>query len=293
MSDQEMQKGSASPSGKGETIGVLGLGIIGSAWAKNYEADGVLGASFNRSPRPGAPRVVSDPKSVAEAASVLHIVVSDPNAVKNVLDGLEPALSSWHLVIQSTTIDPDSAEQFAERVLSHGASYLEAPFMGSRPAAEQRKTVFMLGGSDAAVERARPLLSRVSSSMTHVGSVRQAAALKLSFNVQVAGIMSAQCESLHAARRAGLSDSVFFDILRTTALWSPFHTLKEPKLSQGDFSPQFSVKHMLKDVRLALSMMESSGDAPLPVSAQIKRQLEKAAEEGFLEEDMAALIKVL
>lgn len=279
-----------APGARDERIGVIGLGIIGSVWASNYAADGLLAATWNRSPKPHVPRGVADAAAVARASTVVHIVVSDPAAVEQVLTAIEPELGPSHLVIQSTTIDPRSAERFAARVKARGASHAEAPFMGSRIAAEQRKTVFLLGGAEPAVERADAVLAHLSSLRRKVGGEVQAAALKLSFNLHVAITMQGICEGLGLARSMGLKDDDFFQVLSATALWSGFHALKEPKLRTGEFSPQFSVKHMLKDVRLASELAQESA---MPLGNAVKEQLARAAEAGFSEEDMAALIKVL
>jgi len=289
MGEQSAGGGVGAEAGD-ERVGVIGLGLIGSVWATNYAADGLLSASWNRSRKPEVPKGVADAAAVARASSVVHIVVSDPAAVEQVLVAIEPVMSSRHLVIQSTTIDPKSAERFAARVKATGASYVEAPFMGSRPAAEQRKTVFLEGGDPAMVARADRVLAHLSSSRRAVGNEAQAAALKLSFNVHVAITMQGICEGLNFARQAGLKDDDFFQVLSATALWSGFHTLKEPKLRSGEFSPQFSVKHMLKDVRLAA---ELAREGSLPLGNAVRAQLTRAAEAGFSEEDMASLIKVL
>jgi 3-hydroxyisobutyrate dehydrogenase-like beta-hydroxyacid dehydrogenase len=289
MSD-ERGNGTGETQGTRERVGVIGLGIIGSVWAANYEADGLLSATWNRSVKPHVPRGVSGPGAVARESSVIHIVVSDPPAVEGVIAALEAELSAAHLVIQSTTIDPKSAERFAARIKGRGASYVEAPFMGSRPAAEQRKTVFLEGGTEDAVARADRVLAHLSSFRRNVGDEAQAAALKLAFNVHVAITMQGICEGLGLARQAGLKDDSFFQILQATALWSGFHGMKEPKLRQGEFSPQFSVKHMLKDVRLAASL---AAQGSLPLGNLVREQLGKAADAGLSEEDMSALIKVL
>jgi 3-hydroxyisobutyrate dehydrogenase-like beta-hydroxyacid dehydrogenase len=273
-----------------ERVGVIGLGIIGSVWAQHYETEGLLAASWNRSRKPEAPRPAADAAAVARAASVVHIVVSDPPAVEGVLAAIEGELHAGQLVMQSTTIDPASSGRFAARVKARGASYVETPFMGSRIAAEQRKTVFLAGGEDASVARAMGLLSHLSAVRHHVGSEPQAAALKLSFNLQVAITMQGICESLRLARASGASDDHFFRILEATALWSGFLALKEPKLRRGDFAAQFSVKHMLKDIRLATALARP-GTTPLGTAVQ--GQLAHAVERGLSEEDMSVLIQLL
>jgi 3-hydroxyisobutyrate dehydrogenase len=273
-----------------DRIGVLGLGIIGGAWARHYEADGVLGGTWNRTARAGAPRPLADPAAVARECSVIHVVVAGPPAVDQVLEALAPALTAQHLVIQSSTIDGRSAAAFAERVTERGAAYAEAPFMGSLPAARARKNVFMLGGDDAAVERADRVLARLSQVRHRAGKVSQAAALKVSLNVLVGAMMQGMCESLAAARRAGVSDDVYFESLRGTALWSGLHELKEPKLRSGDYAPQFSVQHLHKDLRLAADMV---GAETLPLASVVRDRLAELEAEGFAEMDMSILIRRL
>jgi 3-hydroxyisobutyrate dehydrogenase-like beta-hydroxyacid dehydrogenase len=276
--------------GATERVGVIGLGIIGSVWANHYQAANVLEGTWNRSAKPGAPRPASDLPSLARSSSVLHVVVSDPPAVDAVLSAIEPELGPRHLVLQSTTIDPKSASRFADRVRARGASYLEAPFMGSRPAAEQRKIAFLTGGDASLVARGHALLGLLSGSLRHVGEVSTAAALKLSFNLQVAIQMEGICESLHLARQLGVPDEQFFGALQGTVLWSGFHAAKEPKLRSGDFSPQFSVKNMLKDIRLATELARA-GTAPLGVA--VRDRLALADKQGLSERDMSALIEAL
>jgi 3-hydroxyisobutyrate dehydrogenase-like beta-hydroxyacid dehydrogenase len=276
--------------GARERVGVIGLGIIGAVWAQHYQAAGVLAATWNRTPRPGALLAASDPAAVARAASVLHVVVSDPPAVDGVLTALESELGPQHLVLQSTTIDPKSSTRFAERVRARGASYVEAPFMGSRPAAEQRKIVFLTGGEPESVPRAHALLGLLATTRRHVGAPSSAAALKLAFNLQVAIQMEGICESLSLARQLGASDDDFFRTLETTVLWSGFHNAKEPKLRNRDFSAQFSVKNMLKDMRLATELGRP-GTTPLGVA--VRERLAQADREGLSDQDMSALIELL
>lgn len=273
-----------------ERVGLIGLGLIGAAWAEHYAADGVLAATWNRTPKPAAPNAVADPPAVARASSVVQIVVADPVAVDAVIEALLPALEARHLVVQSSTVDAKTAERSRARVVARGASYVEAPFTGSLPAAQTRKTIFFLGGEPGAMERAEPVLARVSQLRHRIGTVGQAAALKLSFNVLVAVLMEGMCESLVTARRAGIPDSVYFDCLRGTPFWSGFHTLKEPKLRSGDYSPQFSVKHMNKDLRLATEM---SGEPVLPLASAVRDRLGELSAAGLAEQDMSALLTKL
>lgn len=271
-------------------VAVLGLGIIGGIWAGHYHEAGVLEAAWNRTPRPSIPQGRPTPEEAVAHAGVIHLCVSDPDAVESVLQRILGCIGPGRLVIQSTTIDPASAERFEALVTATGAWYAEAPFTGSKPAAEARRNVFYLGGAEAAKRAAEPVLTRLSEARLDAGTVAQASSLKLAMNLQIAGIMEALAESLAFARRAGIPDELYFQTLRRNVAQSGLATLKEPKLRAGDFAPQFSVKHMHKDMRLAA---QSAPGAGLPLLAAVRDCLARAEEAGFADEDFAAVLKLL
>ncbi len=271
-------------------VSVFGLGIIGSIWARHYEADGLLAAAWNRSPKPELPRWQADALVAAQQGEVLHLVVADPPAVGQVLEAITPALGPGKLVVQSSTIDPASAERFCAFVRATGAAYVEAPFTGSKPAAEQRATIYFLGGEVETIERLEPILSRVSKERFRVGTPKQAAGLKLSMNLQIATVTQALAEGLTFARGNGIADDVFFEVLGHNVACSGLVSLKGPKLRAADWSPQFSVKHLLKDLRLALGASTTGG---LPATALLANQLQRATDAGWADEDFTALFKLL
>jgi 3-hydroxyisobutyrate dehydrogenase len=274
-----------------KTIGVIGLGIIGGTWAKHYAAAGVLAGCWNRTPQPAMPRWKDSPEAVAAAADAIQIVVADPPAVQGVLDRILPRLGPGKVVIQSSTIDPASSDRFRALVEARGARYLEAPFTGSKPAAEQRKTVFYLGGPAALIAAVEPLLKLVSELRVVIApEPAKAAALKLAMNLNLAVLLEGLCEALTFARRAGVGDDTFFAALAGNAGYSPFAKLKEPKLRAGDFAPQFSVKHMHKDMRLASA---TAGKGKLPLLEAVRERLRLAETQGGADEDFSALIKLL
>lgn len=271
-------------------IGIIGLGIIGGTWARHYEAAGLLAGTWNRTPQPSFPRWLPTPEAVAAASDLIQIVVADPPAVRSVLDQIVPVLGPGKVVVQSSTIDPESSADFLARVTARGARYLEAPFTGSKPAAEARKTVFYLGGDEALVAELDPVLALVSEVRLRIGDHRQAATLKLAMNLNIAAQMEALCEALVLARRAGVADDVFFGAMACNAGRSGLTALKEPKLRAGDFSPQFSVKHMLKDMRLASRI---NGCEDFPVLDAVRDRLAAAERAGYADEDFSAVLKLL
>ncbi len=273
-----------------KTIGVIGLGIIGGVWARHYAAAGVLAAAWNRTPQPDFPTWKATAVEVARAADVIQIVVADPAAVRAVLAEIAPELGTGKIVVQSSTIDPASSAEFGATVAARGARYLEAPFSGSKPAAEQKLSVFFLGGDAGLCAEVEPLLALVSAHRFAIGTAEQAAAFKLATNLNVAAQMAGLAEALTIARHAGIADDVFFTVLSKHTSYSPLTKLKEPKLKTGDFSPQFSVKHMHKDMRLAAKM---AGCDDFPTLDAVRETLKTAEARGLGDEDFSAIIKLL
>jgi 3-hydroxyisobutyrate dehydrogenase-like beta-hydroxyacid dehydrogenase len=272
-----------------QSIGVLGLGIIGEIWAERYQAAGRLAGTWNRTPKPQCPHWKRTALEVVAASDVTHIIVADPPAVSTVLDAILPALGKGKAVVQSSTIDPKSATDFEARVHASGAAYVESPFTGSKPAAESGTVVFFMGGETAALDAVEPLLACVSETRFRLPTVGQAAALKLAMNLNIAGQMQALAESLTLARQAGIGDDFYFQVLAKNVSYSGLARLKETKLKTGDFAPQFSVKHLHKDMRLA----DSTGHGEFPLLKTVRGCLARAEGEGMGDDDFSALIRLL
>ncbi|MCX7887233.1 MAG: NAD(P)-dependent oxidoreductase [Verrucomicrobiae bacterium] len=272
-------------------VSVFGLGIIGSVWAKHLQDDGFDVRGWNRTPKPQLSFYTPHADAAAAHADVVLIVVADPPAVQEVLDLIRPALRPEQIVVQSSTIAPSDTRRFAAQVEATGASFLEAPFTGSKPAAEQRKVVFFTGGARAVTERVRPVLSRLSRHIEHIGPWGSASALKLAFNINIALVGEALAESLAFARAAGIPDDLYFSLLRLTVSWSPLAELKEPKLRAADYSPQFSLKHMGKDLRLALQT--AADTVPLPQTESLVKLYQAGLQRGWGDDDFMVLARLL
>jgi 3-hydroxyisobutyrate dehydrogenase-like beta-hydroxyacid dehydrogenase len=270
-------------------IAIIGLGIIGSAWAKNLHADGMTVQGWNRTPK-DLPFYEADlPRAVKEAEAII-IVVADPSAVESVLNVIAPHLKPGQLVIQSSTISARWTKIFARQVEATGALFLEAPFTGSKPAAEARKTVYYLGGPAEVVEKARPVLGRLGSHLLHIGAIGTASSLKLAMNLNLAIMSEALSEALVLARAEGIPNEIFFEVLHLNAGRSGFSDLKEPKFRAGDYTPQFSLKHMDKDLRLAL---ETAGSLELPLAKSLKSFYDKGINSGISEDDLTGMVRLL
>ena len=167
---------------------------------------------------------------------------------------------------------------------------MEAPFTGSKPAAEEKKSVYYFGGDAALIAEVEPVLALVSENRFLIGTNKQAATLKLAMNLNIAAQMQGLAEALTMARRAGVSDDVFFTVMSKNVGYSGLTKLKESKLRAADFSPQFSVKHLLKDLRLASRTNECED---FPLLDTLRDCLHAASANGLADEDFSAIIKLL
>ena len=173
-----------------------------------------------------------------------------------------------------------------------GAWFLEAPFTGSKIAAEQRQTVYYLGGAPEIVEKARPILEPISRAILHIGPLGSASSLKLAMNMNIAGIAQTLCESLILCRRSGISDDIYFSALACNAAHSGVSDLKEPKLRRNDYSVQFSLKNMAKDLRLAL---ETAAQLSLPLeqTKHLDGIYDQGIRAGWSDDDFIGLMRLL
>ena len=275
---------------------ILGLGIIGAEWARNLHKDGVPLSVWNRTSKEfeGLPPLVSDPAAAAREAELIILVVADPPAVNAVLDQIESALGPGKIVAQASTVSAAWNLKFAARVEATGARFLEIPFTGSKPAAQDRKTVFYVGSEADLLAQVEPVLARLSQVRLLIGPLGAAASLKLAMNMNIAMVSEALAESLRFARAAGISDEVYFTALKANAARSPMSDLKEPKLRAADYAPQFSLKHMHKDLGLAFDTMSNEMDGlELPQIRALKKQYDAGMAQGLGDSDFSVLMKLL
>lgn len=279
----------------------IGLGIIGGTWARAHAEDGVHTVrAWNRTPQPDVPGFTSDLQQAVTGADFIHICLAGPPSVQSILDQILPVLKTGALVIQSSTISPAAAASFSQQVQAVGADYLEAPFTGSKPAAQSRQLVFFAGGDETARQRASLILNRLGRKTIAFATPAQAAAIKLAMNLQIAAISHAMAEGLALAQHHGLDAKQFFEVLDLNVSRSGLVDLKKDKIIAGDYSPQFSIKHMGKDLHLALAAagattpkIDGAAALPLPLTQRVAALYDQAIDAGLAELDFIALQKLL
>ena len=271
-------------------ITVLGLGIIGSIWANNWAEDGHQVTTWNRTPKPDAPGWQADLVTAVQKADLVALVLSDGAVTQKILEQVLPHMPSQAIVAQHATIAQEETKTLAKMVQASGRGYLDMPFTGSKPAAEDRQTVFFVGDDQQVFDQVAAVYEPLSGYRFPCGAVGQAAAIKLCMNLIIAGTYQAMAEGLQLARHSGLSDELFFQVFDKNISRSGLADLKGEKMRQQDWAPQFSVKHLHKDLHLALDLGASTGYLP-PACQRIAQLYQEALEAGDGDLDFAAVMK--
>ena len=241
-----------------KNVGVIGLGIIGQRVVDNLRERGFHVFVWNRTPRP-VPNFVGSPSEVAELCDLIQIFVSDDEALLQMVQRITRELGPNHVVMAHCTVSPDTMRAAAEIVEKRGARFLDAPFTGSKTAAEKGQLVYYVGGDEAALRQARPVLEASSKEIIEIGKVGDATTVKVATNMVTAASVQAAAEALALISKSGLPVEKFADAMRNNGSNSSTLDMKLPMMMEGNFEPHFSVKHMLKDVVIATRLARSFG----------------------------------
>ncbi len=278
-------------------VAYLGLGIMGRWMAVNLVKAGHEVATWNRSggKEVEGARNATSPADAAQGADVVWMCVSDTKAVESVLfgaDGAEHELSAGMIVADSSTISPTATVRFAERVKARGADYVDAPMTGSKVAAEAGSLIFMVGGDEAVLERLQPLFQVMGKKTFHMGETGKGQATKLVMNLQIALIYEGFAEALTLAAKLGVDVEKLLPLIQASMVRSGVVDYKAPFILQRDFSPNFPLRLMLKDIRLALEAARGAR-VRLPGLEAVEEVYDVAAEEGQQDLDYASTLTLL
>ncbi len=277
------------PHSKRQKIGVIGLGIIGRGVTANLRRKGFQVFVWNRTPRP-VPNFVGSPAELAEICDYIQIFVSDDEALLQTAHQLSEKLAPRHIVIAHPTVAPDSMRAAAEIVEGRGASFIEAPFTGSKIAAGKGELVFYVAGNEATLREARPILEASSKEIMKIGELGQATAVKIATNMVTAASVQATAEALALVQALGLPLGKFVEAMRSNASHSTTLAMKIPKMIKRDFEPHFSIKHMLKDMQIA-NQLGLSHYLDLGVTAAARDQLLEQTQWGHGDDDFSAVAR--
>jgi len=278
-------------------IAFLGLGIMGRAMASNLVKAGHEVTVWNRTPGKdveGAKSAAS-PADAARDAEVIWLCVADTKAVESVLfgpQGVSEALADGQIIVDSSTISPSATRRFAGRVGAQGVQYVDAPVTGSKVGAENGTLIFIVGGDEAAIERLKPLFAVTGKKIFRMGETGKGEAAKLVMNLQIALIYEGFAEALTLATKLGVDAETLLPLIEASMVRSGVVDYKAPFILKRDFSANFPLRLMRKDIRLALEAAKEAR-VKLPGLETVEEIYEMATEDGHENLDYAATITLL
>jgi 3-hydroxyisobutyrate dehydrogenase-like beta-hydroxyacid dehydrogenase len=278
---------------------MIGLGTMGGPMAANLLRKGYSVTVYNRTPgktdelRELGADIAQSPRDTAKKSDVLFTMISNDAAIEEVyygsegiLEGIKPGMT----VIDSSTISPALARRLASDVEERFADFLDAPVTGSKPAAINGTLVFMVGGKPEVVEDNRDILLAMGSKVLQMGGNGSGAIAKLAHNTIVGINAAGLIEGMTIAAAGDIDASSFLELVQSGGAASKQAELKGNKIIQEDYSVQFSLALMLKDLRLSSVLSDNLGvTTPLLEAAKSQFQIGYAAGDGDL--DLAALAK--
>ncbi len=282
------------------TIALLGTGLLGRAIAGRLQSVGHTVTVYNRTTTKARSlqacgiTVVTRPEQAIAQADCVILMLADAAAIRAVL--LSPAslaVLRGKTVIQMGTIAQEESLALQAKIERVGGSYCEAPVLGSLAEAQAGTLLVMVGGTEGQFAQWGPLFRSLSREPRLIGPIGKAASLKLALNQLIAAEISAFALSLGLVQRAGVPVDTFMAILRESALFAPAFEKKLPRLLTRDYQhPNFSTRHLLKDVELFLK--EASGYALTTSSLEgIRPVLERTIAQGLGDSDYSAIFEVV
>ena len=283
-------------------IGFVGLGVMGSPMALNVLKGGHRLTVYDRSPeavaqlvRAGA-KAAASPREVGAASEIVVTMLPEPKHVEEVVlgaNGLIEGLPAGAIVIEMSTIDPGTSRKVGDALRGRGMELVDSPVGKTSEHAVTGTLTLMVGGNQAAIDRAMPVLKCMGTDTYFCGGPGNGHAMKMTNNVLATTIMIANIEALAIGVKAGLTLELMQEVMRTTMAWNQQLAVAMPKkVFLGDDSPGFAIRLACKDVRLACEAAETMGFEALAGRAA-HATMERAIAMGLGDRDTAALMFIL
>lgn len=279
------------------TAGVIGLGAMGAPMARNLARAGLLRAVWNRTSDKAAVLAAElgvehapDPAALAQQCDIVVTCVSADADLLSVIDALQPGLRANALVIDTSTVQPATAQAIAARLAKMDCGFLDAPVSGGVEGARSGTLSIMVGGEAAALQRARPLLEAIGRRITHMGPVGSGQSTKAVNQIMAAGINQAVTEALAFAEAQDLPLDKVIEVVSAGAAGNWFVEKRGPTMVRGEFAPGFKVVLHHKDLAICQAIARAQGVA-LPVVEMTLIHYRRLLNAGFGEEDISALFR--
>ncbi|PAW93236.1 6-phosphogluconate dehydrogenase [Mucilaginibacter sp. MD40] len=277
-------------------IGWIGLGLMGTPMSQQLLKAGYPLTVYNRSKDKEAglkeqgANTASSPKELLAQSDVVVIMVTDDKAIRDIFEGengLLTAKAEGKVIINMSTVSPAISKEMAQSCQQHGLSYLDAPVSGSVKQAETAQLVIMAGGEQSVFEKVKPVLETMGKLAVNVGDTGAGNAAKLAINTLLSFYTQGLAEAIILAKNNGIEPQVLLELLGNAAIANPYTKLKGEAIVNDNFKPAFSLKNILKDLKLSRDIGLTT-----PLGKTALETFEAAAEQHG-DEDLIAIYKYL
>jgi 3-hydroxyisobutyrate dehydrogenase-like beta-hydroxyacid dehydrogenase len=281
-------------------VGFIGLGTMGMPMAINLLKKGFSVTAYNRTANKVDQLVLlgasaaSTPVEAVQDADVIITMLSDDAAVLELIlgsTGIASGLSAGQTVVDCSTVSPETSKRIHGALLERAVEFLDAPVTGSKPGAEKGTLVFMVGGSYSAMDKQRPVFEAMGTKIVYMGASGSGSAAKLAHNTIAAVNLLGFIEGLAIATKAGLDPERFVEVVMAGGASSKQVESKSNKIINRDFSNQFSLQLMLKDLLLA-GDLSSGYQLPLPLQKAATSLFQIGLAKGHGDHDTSSMIRI-
>lgn len=279
------------------TVAFIGLGAMGAPMAANLREAGFGLRVYNRNPARAAALVEKgatqccSPAEAARGAQFVVSMVADDVATREVMlgaDGVLAGAAAGTVIVDSSTNTPAMAREVASAAAVRGCAYLDAPVSGSIAQAKAHELVFMVGGDETAFAKAQPLFAAMGRMARRMGAPGSGATIKLINNMLSGAMNAAIAEAMSVAEAAGLDPQDVQAVLNEGATACRLTRTKMEKIRARDFSPQFQLGLMEKDLRYYLALAQEV-DRPAPLASLVRSQMQAARRADLGTMDVSAI----
>jgi 3-hydroxyisobutyrate dehydrogenase-like beta-hydroxyacid dehydrogenase len=278
-----------------ELIGLIGLGLMGTALTERLLALGYRVAVWNRTPAKAAPLLAGRAEWSDNPLAVCRRVIISlytTEVVEQVIEQMSDGLHPGQIIVDTTTGEPERTAALGERLSTQGVRYLDAPISGSSEQTRKGEAILIVGGDPEAFAACADLWSVMGSKVFHVGPCGAAAKMKLISNLVLGLNRAALAEGLAFAEALAVPSAAALDVLAGSMAYSRVMDTKGRKMVERDFTVQARLAQHSKDVRLILGAAAKAG-VKLPLTETHFRLLEQAEATGLGDHDNSAIIEVL
>jgi 3-hydroxyisobutyrate dehydrogenase-like beta-hydroxyacid dehydrogenase len=276
------------------TVGLIGLGNMGTAVAERLVDAGYRLVVHNRTPEKAAgpakrgAEVADKPADLAARADVVITSLADDDALERVAAEVTASARAGTLLVDLSTVSPEASARVAAEAERAGIGYVRAPVSGNPSVVRAGNLTFIVSGPDDAIDRVEPVLLAIGPTVHRVGAGEQARVVKLAINLVIGGLAELMAEALVLGEAAGVSRRALLEVMGSSAAGAPFVKYKTEPLLRDDYSATFTTALMEKDVDLILDAAAEAG-VELPVATELKSLLRSAVGAGYGDHDFMAL----